>query len=139
MIHQGTKNFTDHLKAGLDSFGEKHLALGGVFKLSGSPMHIHIMNSFPTSETTVQEFIKTIPRFEISSEGLVNLVTVVSGSTLRPLNNPHTHCFGTKVDQVGGHYHYDTKPETAAYTGYFVLASKFVHVERGDDPPEGCA
>ena len=40
----------------------------------------------------------------------------------------HTHCFS--CHGKGGHYHYDTTPDTVEYEGYFVVAEQLIRVDR---------
>ena len=42
----------------------------------------------------------------------------------------HFHCFTDRG--IGGHYHYDTTPDTVVYRGYFGLADS---LSRVDAPP----
>jgi len=103
-------------------------------------MHMHIMNSVPACASSVEALISKLRRFEVPAEKLTCLTTIVTGSgteSLRPSNNPHTHCFGPggNVEEgvVGGHYHFDTHGEDAAYEGFFVVAHKFIGVSVVED------
>ena len=40
----------------------------------------------------------------------------------------HTHCYSEHGE--GGHYHYDTTPNTVEYEGYFVVADRLCRVDR---------
>ena len=41
----------------------------------------------------------------------------------------HTHFYSASGTNEGGHYHGDTTPKFAKYTGYFSLAQKIVSIE----------
>lgn len=115
------------------------MAVGGVFVLRSAPMNIHVMDSVPAKTATQDELMGSLKRFEVSAEHLTCLTTIVTGSSLRPLNNPHTHCFSTVAGEVGGHYHFDTNADTARYEAFFVVAKSFVLAEQeGAAPICGC-
>lgn len=131
---QTEANFHDSIKQALEAeFPDKNMGLGGVFRLRGADMHIHVMDYVPTEPATQDDLIGRLKRFEVPAGDLTNMTTIVTNTSegsLRPKNNPHTHCFGTKEGVVGGHYHWDMDADAAEYEGFFVLAHTFVVAEQ---------
>lgn len=141
---------------------DKDTALGGVFRFETAAaattkpalMDVHVMDAFPTGkEASASEFIGKIPRFDVPAP-LVCATTLTTRSTLRPVNNPHTHCFAPGAAATatpvtadtaaaasasdaagctcGGHYHNDVTKDgagVAVYDGYFVPAAALHEVE----------
>uniref|UniRef100_T1J8W5 RING-type domain-containing protein n=1 Tax=Strigamia maritima TaxID=126957 RepID=T1J8W5_STRMM len=113
------------------AYGNKPIGLGGVFLLQKGNAKLHIMPDFPIypliDEATVNSWLK----FYDMHAPLVCLSTFVTHDPLEmDLRIEHTHCYSNHGQ--GGHYHYDTTPDTVEYMGYFVPCSTLYRI---DKPP----
>ncbi|ESO97446.1 hypothetical protein LOTGIDRAFT_214298 [Lottia gigantea] len=116
----GPENFMSSLRKTLDSHYEnKSVALGGVFLVETGKATLHIMPDFSKvplkSDGEVDEWLQY---FEMDAP-LVCLGELVSRDVNLDLRTEHFHCFSDHGQ--GGHYHYDTTPDTVSYRGYFTI------------------
>lgn len=52
----------------------------------------------------------------------------VTGEADLDLRLQHFHSFSTHGE--GGHYHYDTTPDTVEYEGYFSIGEKVIRIDK---------
>ncbi|XP_069135567.1 ester hydrolase C11orf54 homolog [Argopecten irradians] len=128
----GEENFVSCMRKTLQSYyGDKMVALGGVFLIEKGKAKLHIMPDFSKTPMTTQEQVKNWLNFYDMSATLVCVGELVSHDPGMDLRVEHFHCFSDHGE--GGHYHWDITPDDVQYRGYFVLAEQ---VYRVDQPPE---
>ena len=62
---------------------------------------------------------------------LVCLSTILSDNFGTDCRLEHSHFF-SKEQKSGGHYHYDTTPDTVEYLGYFVCCESLFKIRNYD-------
>ncbi|OWF48632.1 ester hydrolase C11orf54 homolog [Mizuhopecten yessoensis] len=127
----GEENFVSCMRKTLKSYyGDKIVALGGVFLIEKGKANLHIMPDFAKEPLHTNEEVKNWLKFYDMSAPLVCVGELVSHDPGMDLRVEHFHCFSEHGE--GGHYHWDTTPEDVQYRGYFVLAD---YIYRVDQPP----
>lgn len=128
----GKENFVTILREILKAkYGEKHVALGGVFLIKSGKAKIHIMPDFSKSPLKSDDEVNNWLKYFEMSAPLVCLSVFHSTDPGHDLRIEHTHCFSNHGD--GGHYHYDTTPDEVEYEAYFNTAEQ---LHRIDAPQE---
>lgn len=128
----GEENFVSCMRKALKSYyGDKVVALGGVFLVESGRAHLHIMPDFSKEPLACDEDVQKWLNFYDMSAPLVCVGELVSHDPGMDLRVEHFHCFSDHGE--GGHYHWDTTPGEVQYRGYFVLAD---YIYRVDQPPE---
>uniref|UniRef100_A0A8C9KRN9 Chromosome 11 open reading frame 54 n=1 Tax=Panthera tigris altaica TaxID=74533 RepID=A0A8C9KRN9_PANTA len=117
----------------LEKYSEKYhdfgcALLANLFASEGQPGKPTEFSSCPlNSDEAVNKWL----HFYEMKAPLVCLPVFVSRDPGFDLRLEHTHCFSHHGE--GGHYHYDTTPDTVEYLGYF-LPAEFLY--RIDQPKE---
>ncbi|KAH3890800.1 hypothetical protein DPMN_014888 [Dreissena polymorpha] len=125
----GEEDFSRCLKNSLKRYyGEKPVALGGVFLIEQGKANIHIMSDFSESPITSEEQVNQWLKFFEMGSTLVCLGELVSHDPGYDLRDEHFHCFNDQGE--GGHYHYDTTPQSVQYRGYFVMAHDVYRIDQ---------
>lgn len=128
----GSENFMSSIRKTLNShYGNKPVALGGVFLVEKGKANLHIMPDFSATPLKSQSEVDDWLKFYEMDAPLVCVGELVSHDPDLDLRIEHFHCFSEHGQ--GGHYHYDTTPNEVEYRGYFVLAD---YIYRIDQPGE---
>ena len=126
----GSDNFVTSIrKAVISRYGTNCIGLGGVFLIKEGRAKLHVMPAFSEDPLNTDSDVESWLKFYEMTSPLVCLCVLVSNDAGLDLRLEHTHCFSYHGE--GGHYHYDTTPESVEYEGYFTLAEELVRV----DPP----
>jgi len=125
----GPLNFTDTIRDALsEKFGERTVSMGGVFLIKNGTAKLHVMPDFsPTPLITDGEKVSWLKFYDMHAP-IVCLSVFHSHDPGFALRIEHTHCFSDHGD--GGHYHFDTTPETVEYEGYFNVAGVLYRIDR---------
>ncbi|XP_043282029.1 ester hydrolase C11orf54 homolog isoform X2 [Venturia canescens] len=115
-------------KALAAKYTDKLVGMGGAFLLKEGKVHQHVMQDFSKTPIRNVTELNNWLRFYNMSAPLVALGTFVSAETELDLRVQHFHSFGHQGE--GGHYHYDTTPETVEYLGYFNVCEKLYRVDQ---------
>ena len=126
---KGSLNFISCMNQGLRRDLTDPVAVGGTFLLTNGKAKLHVMPGFSCSPLQSEDDINNWLRFFEMSGPLVHTSVFVSKDPGLDLRLEHSHCFSDHGD--GGHYHFDTTPDTVCYEGYFNLADAIFRV----DPP----
>mmetsp|Transcript_51970 Transcript_51970/g.130497 ORF Transcript_51970/g.130497 Transcript_51970/m.130497 type:complete len:260 (-) Transcript_51970:46-825(-) len=131
----GESNLVSCMREALDAgFGEV-VGLAGVFQVLDGKVHAHVMPGFPAcylrTDAQVQQWLHF---FEMSAPLTCLSVMVSRQIEELDLRVEHTHFYSDHG--CGGHYHYDTTPETVVYEGYFVAAKTLHRVAQARPVPE---
>ena len=129
-IRKGSLNFINCLNKGLTEDFTDPVAVGGTFLLTNGKAKLHVMPGFSCSPLHTEDDINNWLRFHEMSGPLTHTSVFVSKDPGLDLRLEHSHCFSDHGD--GGHYHFDTTPDTVCYEGYFNLADNICRI----DPPE---
>lgn len=126
----GEENFMSCIRKVLQNhYGNKPVAIGGVFLVEKGKANLHIMPDFSETPLNTQDDVNNWLKFYEMDAPLVCLGELVSYDPGMDLRVEHFHCFSDHGQ--GGHYHYDTTPNEVEYRGYFMLAD---YVYRIDQP-----
>ncbi|XP_011636288.1 ester hydrolase C11orf54 homolog [Pogonomyrmex barbatus] len=113
-------------------YGDKKLVgLGGMFEVKNGKVKQHIMPDFSDTPLTSEAQLNNWLRFYDMETPLIAVGTFVSAETDLDLRVQHFHS-AYEENNVGGHYHIDTTPDTIEYEGYFNVAATLYRV---DQPP----
>lgn len=126
----GSLNFINCLNKGLGENFADPIAVGGTFLLTNGKAKLHVMPGFSCAPLNTEDDINHWLRFFEMSGPLTHTSVFVSKDPGLDLRLEHSHCFSEHGD--GGHYHFDTTPDTVCYEGYFNLAEAIFRV----DPPK---
>ncbi|XP_069083023.1 ester hydrolase C11orf54 homolog isoform X1 [Pleurodeles waltl] len=129
----GEDNFVSCMRKALaEQYGDKIVGIGGTFVIQQGKANIHVMPpEFPPCPFESQEDITRWLKFYEMTAPLICQSVFVSHDPGHDLRMEHTHCFSHHGD--GGHYHYDTTPETVRYLGYFHPAELLFRID-GPEP-----
>lgn len=83
---------------------------------------------FSTTPLHTEDDLNKWLTFHEHSAPLIALGTLVTSEADMDLRLQHFHSF-SKHNQ-GGHYHYDTTPDTVEYEGYFNVGSRIVRIDK---------
>ena len=124
----GPENFTKSILKALDSkYQPETVGLGGVFRLVSGGVNCHIMpenfSSTPLTMTSVNDWLK----YAKFPGPMTFFTVIVSRDPGLDLRLEHSHGYG---ENYGGHYEYDTTPETVEYEGYFQVAESIYRIDR---------
>lgn len=107
----------------------KHsVGIGGVFVLKNGKVHQHVMRDFSKTPIRTEEELNNWLKFYEMPAELVALGTFVTGEFDLDLRLTHFHSFSQS--HWGGHYHYDTTPDTVEYEAYFNVGERIVRIDR---------
>ena len=126
---KGSLNFINCLNRGLAKDFTDPVAVGGTFLLTNGKAKLHVMPGFSCCPLNSDDDVNNWLRFFEMSGPLTHTSVFVSKDPGLDLRLEHSHCFSEHGD--GGHYHFDTTPDTVCYEGYFNLADAIFRV----DPP----
>lgn len=129
----GEHNFVSCMRQTLEKhYGDKPVGMGGTFLVQKGKVKAHIMPAeFSSCSLNSDEAVNQWLNFYEMKAPLVCLPVFVSKDPGLDLRLEHTHFFSHHGE--GGHYHYDTTPDTVEYLGYFSPA-QFLY--RIDQPKE---
>ncbi|XP_036886591.1 ester hydrolase C11orf54 homolog isoform X3 [Sturnira hondurensis] len=129
----GKLNFVTCMRQTLEKhYGDKPVGMGGTFVIQKGKVKTHIMSpEFSSCPLNSEEELNKWLHFYEMKAPLICLPVFVSKDPGFDLRLEHTHFFSHHGE--GGHYHYDTTPETVEYLGYF-LPAEFLY--RIDQPKE---
>ncbi|KAI8782763.1 ester hydrolase C11orf54 homolog [Biomphalaria glabrata] len=122
----GIENFVSCIHKTLTAhYGDKAVGLGGTFLLQTGKANIHVMPDFLDEPLITDEQTNAWLKFFEMDAPLIHVGEIVSADPQKlHLRQEHFHCFSHHGQ--GGHYHYDTTPDDAAYLAYFSVA-EFVY------------
>lgn len=125
----GEENFISSMQKGLTQSypTDKIIGLGGAFVMNGKA-NIHVMDKFSEIPINTDEELNSWLKFFDMPGPLICLGNYVSQQTDYELRFQHFHCFSKHG--YGGHYHYDTTPDTVEYEGYFNIAERIVLIDK---------
>ncbi|RZF34327.1 hypothetical protein LSTR_LSTR008866 [Laodelphax striatellus] len=125
----GTKDFVTSLREALKSqFGDKAVGLGGAFLVKEGKVRQHVMPDFCKTPIHTEEELNSWLTFHEMSAPLVALGILMSVDPGLDLRVQHFHSFSLHGE--GGHYHYDTTPDSVEYLAYLNMAEELVRIDR---------
>lgn len=126
---KGTENFVECMRLGLQkNYGEKCVGMGGIFLIKKGHVHQHVMRDFSTTPIHTDEDVNNWLKFYNMPAQLNAVGTLVTHENDMDLRLQHFHSFSSS--NWGGHYHYDTTPDTVEYEGYFNIAERIVRIDK---------
>lgn len=100
-----------------------------MFILKNGSAHQHVMPNFSKTPLKSDEDINNWLKFYNMPGILIAVGTFVTDEMDLDLRLQHFHSFSKS--NWGGHYHYDTTPETVEYEAYFNVGTRLI---RADQP-----
>ncbi|CAO1302698.1 unnamed protein product [Diamesa tonsa] len=127
----GEENFISAMRLALvKKYPKETIGIGGVFILKNGTANIHVMDDFSKTPINTDEELNSWLTWHNMTAPLIAVGTFTSSSLenfdLRRLEHFHM----TSNHGQGGHYHYDTTPDTVEYEGYFVVAERIVRIDK---------
>ncbi|XP_073985108.1 ester hydrolase C11orf54 homolog isoform X2 [Rhodnius prolixus] len=111
------------------AFPNQTLGLGGAFLLNKGKAKQHVMPEFSKVPIKSHKDLDNWLKFYEMSAPLIAVGTFISKDVpALDLRIQHFHSFSNHEE--GGHYHYDTTPETVEYVGYFNLGQKLYRIDQ---------
>ncbi|XP_005102350.1 ester hydrolase C11orf54 homolog [Aplysia californica] len=125
----GPENFVSCVRKTLAAhYGDKTVGVGGTFLLQTGKANIHVMPDFSKTALETDEQSDNWLKFYEMDAPLIHVGEIVSGDPEKlHLRCEHFHCFSHHGQ--GGHYHYDTTPNSASYLGYLNLAEAVYRID----------
>lgn len=131
-VRTGSENFISAMRLALTRhFGDesgKTVGLGGCFLLKSGKAKQHVMDDFSKTPLNSEDELNNWLTFHEHSAPLIALGTFVSNEADLDLRLQHFHSFSRHGE--GGHYHYDTTPDTVEYEGYFAVGHRIVRIDK---------
>lgn len=126
----GNENFISSIRVALAEYftDDKTVGLGGVFILKQGKAKLHVMDQFSKVPLNTEEELNNWLTFHEMPAPLIALGTLVTNEADLDLRLQHFHSFSMHGD--GGHYHYDTTPDTVEYEGYFNVGTRIVRIDK---------
>ena len=126
----GDENFIFAMRLTLtDYFTEdKVVGLGGVFLMKEGKAKQHVMDQFSKVPLHTEEDLNKWLTFHEMRAPLIAVGTLVTSEADLDLRLQHFHSFSKHGE--GGHYHYDTTPETVEYEGYFNVGTRIIRIDK---------
>ncbi|NP_001016346.2 ester hydrolase C11orf54 homolog [Xenopus tropicalis] len=126
----GQDNFVSCMRKSLKThYGEKAVGLGGTFLLKEGKAKLHVMpREYSACPLNTDEDVNGWLKFYEMKAPLICQSVFVSHDPGYDLRLEHTHCFSHHGE--GGHYHYDTTPDTVEYLGYFHPAELLYRIDK---------
>uniref|UniRef100_A0A1I8P2H9 DUF1907 domain-containing protein n=1 Tax=Stomoxys calcitrans TaxID=35570 RepID=A0A1I8P2H9_STOCA len=125
----GHLNFIECIRQGLlQKYGEKCVGMGGIFKINQGKAYQHVMRDFSKTPINNEKELNQWLKFFEMPATLNALGVLITHENDLDLRLQHFHSFSTS--NWGGHYHYDTTPETVEYEAYFNVAERIVRVDK---------
>uniref|UniRef100_A0A224XTZ3 DUF1907 domain-containing protein n=1 Tax=Panstrongylus lignarius TaxID=156445 RepID=A0A224XTZ3_9HEMI len=127
---KGDENFITAIRTTLEkAYPDKTLGLGGTFLLKEGKARQHCMPEFSKVPIRSNNDLNNWLKFYEMSAPLVAVGTLLSKDIPDlDLRVHHFHSFSNHGE--GGHYHYDTTPETVEYLGYFNLGQTLYRIDQ---------
>uniref|UniRef100_A0A0V0GA07 DUF1907 domain-containing protein n=1 Tax=Triatoma dimidiata TaxID=72491 RepID=A0A0V0GA07_TRIDM len=124
------ENFITAIRTTLEkAYPDKTLGLGGAFLLKEGKARQHCMPEFSKVPIRSNNDLNNWLKFYEMSAPLVAVGTLLSKDIPDlDLRVQHFHSFSNHGE--GGHYHYDTTPETVEYLGYFNLGQTLYRIDQ---------
>jgi len=124
----GDTNLVTCLREALEKhYGDKPVGLGGTFRLVEGSVNCHVMPDYSPVPLTCNDDVNKWLHFFDFPAPMVFMSTLISKDPGMDLRVEHTHGYGKGY---GGHYHYDTTPDTVEYEGFYNLAEYMYRVDR---------
>lgn len=132
-VRKGEENFISTMRLALtrhygDDADSRIVGLGGVFRIKSGKAKQHVMDDFSKTPIHTEDELNRWLTFHEHSAPLIALGTFVSQECDMDLRLQHFHSFSNHGE--GGHYHYDTTPETVEYEGYFNVGHRIVRIDK---------
>lgn len=126
----GQENFISAMRLTLHEYftDDKTVGLGGVFLLKEGKAKQHVMDHFSKEPLNTEEELNEWLTFHEMRSPLIAVGTLVTNEADLDLRLQHFHSFSKHGE--GGHYHYDTTPETVEYEGYFNVGQRIVRIDK---------
>lgn len=126
----GPENFISAMRLTLTKHypEDQTIGMGGVFLLKNGKAKQHVMDAFSKTPLNNEEDLNNWLQFYDMEAPLINLGTFVTNEADLDLRLQHFHSFSKHG--LGGHYHYDTTPDTVEYEGYFSVGKKIVRIDK---------
>lgn len=129
-IHDDGKSITEAIAKILSQlFPEQAVSMGGVFLIKSGSINVHVMPcEFGAEPLDTIDKINNWLNFFDAQAPIVCQTVFHSKDNNLDLRIEHSHCFSDH-DQ-GGHYHYDTSPDTIEYEMYLNFADDLYRVDQ---------
>lgn len=129
-VRTGEENFISAMRKGLtENYSDGRIVgLGGAFVMKTGKAHVHVMDEFSQTPINTDEDLDNWLTFHEISAPIIALGNFVSQQSDFELRFQHFHCYSKHNE--GGHYHYDTTPETVEYEGYFNVAERIILIDK---------
>lgn len=126
----GKENFISSVRLTLAEYftDDKTVGLGGVFLMKQGKAKQHVMDQFSETPLNTEDDLNKWLTFHEMSAPLIAVGTMVTNEADLDLRLQHFHSFSKHGH--GGHYHYDTTPETVEYEGYFNVGTRIVRIDK---------
>lgn len=126
----GSENFISTIRLTLAEYftEDKIVGLGGVFIMKEGKARQHVMDQFSETPLHTENDLNKWLTFHEMSAPLIAVGTLVTSEADLDLRLQHFHSFSTHGQ--GGHYHYDTTPDTVEYEGYFNVGARIVRIDK---------
>jgi len=125
----GADNFITSIRETLaQHYTDKIVGLGGVFLIKNGKAHQHVMRDFSKTPIHTEDELNTWLKFYDMPGTLIALGTLITAEADLDLRLQHFHSFSKS--NWGGHYHYDTTPDTIEYEAYFNVGERIVRVDK---------
>jgi len=126
----GDDNFISSMRLTLASHftEDKTVGLGGVFILKAGKAKQHVMDQFSETPLHTEDDLNKWLTFHEMPAPLIAVGTMITNEADLDLRLQHFHSFSKHGH--GGHYHYDTTPETVEYEGYFNVGARIVRIDK---------
>ncbi|KAM7344295.1 ester hydrolase C11orf54 homolog isoform 1-T1 [Cochliomyia hominivorax] len=125
----GQQNFIECIRKGLfEKYQDKCVGMGGLFLIKKGKAFQHVMRDFSKTPIHTEEDLNKWLKFFEMPATLNAVGTLITHEHDLDLRLQHFHSFSTT--NWGGHYHYDTTPETVEYEAYLNVAERIVRVDK---------
>lgn len=126
----GPENFISAMRKGLTEHysDDQVVGLGGAFVMKTGTAYVHVMDEFSETPIHTTEELNRWLTFHRIQGPLLALGDFVSQETDFKLRLQHFHCYSKH--NHGGHYHFDTTPDSVEYEGYFNVVNRIIIVDK---------
>ena len=126
--HDEENNFISVLRRSLQSYSDKPMALGGLFRVEQGIVNAHVMPDFLDEDLISKDQVEQWLKF-YEMHAPLNCFSVLLTEDIDKagFRLEHTH-FSSEHGQAG-HYHFDVSPKDIRYRGYFLLCNEAVLVD----------
>lgn len=127
-------NLTRAIREALrEEFGDKPVALGGLFSVTHSDTKIHVMRDFSSTPLRSEEDLNTWLKFFHIKPPMLFQSVLVSTDPGLDLRVDHSHGWRLNENEEkeqAGHYHYDDMPDTVEYHAIYAAAEKIIRIDK---------